>query len=60
LRACAEAPHSLHTSDRIRNASLNERDSLAVADLVTRVKKIVSDRATAKTGGRVKRSQRLV
>jgi hypothetical protein len=31
-----------------------------VADLVTRVKKIVSDRATAKTGGRVKRSQRLV
>jgi hypothetical protein len=31
-----------------------------VADLVTIVKKIVSDRATAKTGGRVKRSQRLV
>jgi hypothetical protein len=27
LRARAEAPHSLHTADRIRNASLDERDA---------------------------------
>jgi hypothetical protein len=39
LRARAEAPHSPHTTDRIRNASLIERDSSQkVAEMGTNVK----------------------
>ena len=43
MRARAEAPHSLHIADRIRDASLNERDFGVVAEIETIVKQNIQN-----------------